>query len=142
MLSVAVEKPRARNLGGCVARTPSQVLWVTAVTHRAGVFSSGVVPSGNANPSLGRGVAPALVHFPRSQKTGVSVRVMRETPHRLVIFLSGTIKKKMLEKARFADSTYGARLFRYEKVAEARPSARLGASTDPIKNRGENPLWW
>ena len=65
---------------------------------------------------------------------------MREMSHRLVIFLSGTIKK-MLEKARFADSTYGARLCRHEKVAEARPSARLGASTDPIKNRGENPLW-
>ena len=39
---------------------------------------------------------------------------MREMSHRLVIFLSGTIKK-MLEKARFADSTYGARLFRHEK---------------------------
>ena len=31
----------------------------------------------------------------------------------------------MLEKARFADSTYGARLFRHEKVAEGRPGARL-----------------
>ena len=39
----------------------------------------------------------------------------------------------MLEKARFADSTYGARLFRHEKVAEARPSARLGALAEPIK---------
>ena len=39
----------------------------------------------------------------------------------------------MLEKARFADSTYGARLFRHEKVAEARPSARLGASTGITK---------
>ena len=39
----------------------------------------------------------------------------------------------MLEKARFADSTYGARLFRHEKVAEARPSARLGASTEITK---------
>ena len=38
-------------------------------------------------------LALALVHFPRSQKTGVSVRVMREMLHRLVIFLSGTIKK-------------------------------------------------
>ena len=45
----------------------------------------------------------------------------------------------MLEKARFADSTYGARLFRHEKVAEARPSARLGASTDPIKKQGREP---
>ena len=58
---------------------------------------------------------------------------MPEMSHRLVIFLTGTIKKKMPEKARFADSTYGARLFRHEKVAEARPSARLGASTDPTK---------
>jgi len=50
--------------------------------------------------------------------------VVREMSHRLVLFLSGTIKK-MLEKARFADSTYGARLCRHEKVAEGRPGARV-----------------
>ena len=85
-------------------------------------------------------LARALFFFRDHQKTGVSVRVMREMSHRLVFFLGGRIKK-MLEKARFADSTYGARLFRHKKVAEARPSARLGASTDPIKNRDDNPLW-
>ena len=64
---------------------------------------------------------------------------MREVSHRLVVFSSGTIKNKMLEKARFADSTYGvpygARLFRHEKVAEARPTARLGASTEITKKK-------
>ena len=69
-----------------------------------------------------------------TKKEVVSVRVMREVLHRLVIFLSGTIKK-MLEKARFADSTYGARLFLDEKVAVSRPSARLGASTEITKKK-------
>ena len=41
----------------------------------------------------------------------------------------------MLEKARFADSTYGARLFLDEKVAVSRPSARLGASTEITKKK-------
>jgi hypothetical protein len=35
--------------------------------------------------------------------------------------------------ARFAESTYGARLSVPKKVAEARPSARLGALAEPIK---------
>ena len=34
-----------------------------------------------------------------------------------------------------------ARLFFHEKAAAPRPRARLGAPTDPIKKRGENPLW-
>ena len=60
--------------------------------------------------------------------------MLREVSRRLVIFLGGTIKK-MLEKARFADSTYGARLFRHEKVAEGRPSARLGAFSEITKKQ-------
>ena len=48
----------------------------------------------------------------------------------------------MLEKARFADSTYGARLFLDEKVVVSRPSARLGASTEITKkNRHPTPCY-
>ena len=42
----------------------------------------------------------------------------------------------MLEKARFAESTYGARLFLDEKVALSRPSASLGAWTEITKRSG------
>ena len=59
-----------------------------------------------------------------TKKTGVSVRVMREMSHRLVISFERH-HQKMLEKARFADSTYAARLSVTKKVAEGRPSARL-----------------
>ena len=68
------------------------------------------------------------------KKEVVSVRVMREVSHRLVIFLSGT-RKKCLKMARFANSTYGARLFFSEKVAVSRPRARLGASTAITKKK-------
>ena len=58
-------------------------------------------------------------------KKMVSVRVMRKVSHRLVIFLGRHHFKKMLEKARFADSTYGAETTVTKKVAEGRPRARL-----------------
>jgi hypothetical protein len=52
----------------------------------------------------------------------------------LAIFLSGTSQKK-LEKARFADSTYGERLSVTKIVAEGRPSARLGAFSEITKKQ-------
>ena len=60
-------------------------------------------------------------------KKVVSVRVMRKVLHRLVIFLSGTSKNA--GKGPFCKVDAGARLFFHEKVAVARPRARLGAST-------------
>ena len=39
----------------------------------------------------------------------------------------------MLEKARFADSTYGAKTSGTKKVAEGRPRARLGAFSEITK---------
>jgi hypothetical protein len=39
----------------------------------------------------------------------------------------------LVKMARFAESTYAARLSATKKVAEARPSARLGALAEPIK---------
>ena len=41
----------------------------------------------------------------------------------------------MLEKARFADSTYGAKTTVTKKVAEGRPSARLGAFSEITKKQ-------
>ena len=81
-------------------------------------------------------LAPVLVHRPRSQKKEevVSVRVMREVPHRLVIFLSGA-SKKVLENGLFCRVDAGARLFLDEKCDMLRRSARLGASTAITKNR-------
>ena len=55
-----------------------------------------------------------------TKKTGVSVRAMREMSHRLVIFLSGTIKK-MLEKARFADSACGVSVLPSRKSGRRTP---------------------
>ena len=52
---------------------------------------------------------------------------MRKVLHRLVIFLSGTSKNA--GKGPFCKVDAGARLFFHEKVAVARPRARLGAST-------------
>ena len=48
-------------------------------------------------------------------------------------------QQKNAGKAPFCKVDAGARLFFHEKVAAPRPRARLGASTDPIKNRGEIP---
>ena len=42
----------------------------------------------------------------------------------------------MLEKARFADSTYGAKTSVTKKVAEGRPRARLGAFSEISKKTG------
>ena len=64
----------------------------------------------------------------------VSVRVMREVLHRLVIFLSGT-RNKCLKMTRFANSTYGARLFFGGKVAVSRPRVCLCASTAITKKK-------
>ena len=58
----------------------------------------------------------------------VSVSAMREVLHCLVNFLSST-RNKCLKMARFANLTYGARLFLGEELAVSRPCARLGTST-------------
>ena len=50
-----------------------------------------------------------------------------------VFFLSIFTVFSAIIRGRFADSTYGARLFRGEKVAVSRPSTRLGASTEITK---------
>ena len=101
------------------------------MSHRLVIFLSGTIKKCWKRPVLpirrtervssvtkkvteGRPGARLVLFSEITKKTGVSVRVVREMSHRLVIFLSGTIKK-MLEKARFADSTYGARLCRHEK---------------------------
>jgi len=81
-------------------------------------------------------LAPVLVHRPRSQKKEevVSVRVMREVPHRLVIFLSGA-SKKVLENGLFCRVDAGARLSLDEKVAVLHPRARIGASNAILKKK-------
>ena len=62
------------------------------------------------------------------------LRVMREVLHCLFIFLSGT-RNKCLKMARFANSTYGARLFLGGKVAVSRPRVCLGESTAITKKK-------
>ena len=75
-----------------------------------------------ARPRARLGASTAI-----TKKELVSVRVMRKVLHRLVIFLSGTSKNA--GKGPFCKVDAGARLFFHEKVAVARPRARLGAST-------------
>ena len=50
---------------------------------------------------------------------------MREMSHRLVIFLSGTIKKNAGKGPFCRFDVRGVGLCRHEKVAEGRPGARL-----------------
>ena len=65
----------------------------------------------------------------------MSVRVVRKILHRLVIFLSGTIKK-CWKRPVLPIRRVGCRFFRHEKVAEGRPSARLGAFSEITKKTG------
>ena len=59
---------------------------------------------------------------------------MRDVLHRLVIFLSGT-RKNAGKYTVLPTADAGAGLFRHEKVAVARPSARLDASTEITKKK-------
>ena len=69
-----------------------------------------------------------------TKKNGAAVRVMREMSHRLVIFLSGTIKK-CWKRPVLPIRRVGCRFFRHEKVAEGRRSARLGAFSEITKKQ-------
>ena len=65
---------------------------------------------------------------------------MREMSHRLVIFLSGTIKK-CWKRPVLPIRRVGCRFFRHEKVAEGRPSARLGAFSEITKKQVSLYAW-
>ena len=61
---------------------------------------------------------------------------MREMSHRLVIFSSGTTKKKCWKRPVLPIRRVGCRFFRHEKVAEGRPSARRSAFSEMTKKTG------